>query len=406
MNFELSNIEREYFGLEKVKPNWEKVILKGDTYREPSILYFENNTIKKHIISSSTQYVENQYDELTKNKEIILPKTEKGKEQNLTASTLSTKTPIGVYFSLNNFGELLIGNHSNKTTFYSSYWEDKKQKPENKLNFWVDDFIKNSDENHIEQINAFKNAKKKNVKYKSGDFFAYKIDRKNYGFGRILLDINKLRKSNLLEKNHGLNLLMGTPVLVQLYPFISTEKKIDIKILENLTALPSDFMMDNHLHYGEYEIIGYKKLEENEFEYPMSYGRSISYGSSNVFLQWGFIHKELPITRFNKYTNGENIFLPENSISKITQNPYGYYSCGFSTSYWKVDIVETIKNNNIFDFNREPYYKTEYDLRNPKNQTLRKEIMTEFGLDSSLNYEENCKRTGTEKTMKILEKIK
>lgn len=33
MNFELSNKEREYFGLEKVKANWEKVILKGDTYR-------------------------------------------------------------------------------------------------------------------------------------------------------------------------------------------------------------------------------------------------------------------------------------------------------------------------------------------------------------------------------------
>lgn len=59
-------------------------------------------------------------------------------------------------------------------------------------------------------INAFKNAKKKNVKYQSEDFFAYKIDRKNYGFGRILLDINELRKSNLLEKNHGLNLLMET----------------------------------------------------------------------------------------------------------------------------------------------------------------------------------------------------
>ena len=406
MNFELSNKEREYFGLEKVRPNWEKVILKGDTYREPSILYFEEDTIKKHIISSSTQYVEYQYDELTRNREIILPRTTKGKEQKLSASVLSTKTPIGVYFSLNNLGYLLIGNHTTKTTFYSSYWEDRKQKTENKLNYWVDDFIKKSDGNHIEQINKFKNTKKVNVKYKSGDYFAYKIDRKNYGFGRILLDINKLRKSNLLEKNHGLNLLMGTPVLVQLYPFISTEKKIDIKILENLTALPSDFMMDNHLHYGEYEIIGHKKLDENEFEYPMSYGRSISYGSSNVFLQWGFIHKELPISKFNKYVIGENKFLPETSTSRFMQNPYGYYSCGFSTSYWKVDIVETIKNNNIFDFNREPYYKTEYDLRNPKNSALRKEIMTELGLDANLSYLENCKKMGTEETVKILEKLK
>jgi len=215
-----------------------------------------------------------------------------------------------------------------------------------------------------------------------------------------------LRKNNLLEKNHGLNLLMGTPVLVKLYPFISTEKKIDIKILENLTALPSDYMMDNHLHYGEYEIIGYKKLEEKEFEYPISYGRNINHRSANVFLQWGFIHKELPIKKFNKYISGENIFLPENSPSRFMQNPYGYYSCGFSTSYCKDEIVETIKNNNVFDFNCEPYYKTEFDLRNPKNKMLRKEIMAEFGLDSSLSYEENCMLNNTDSTIRIIEKIK
>lgn len=406
MNFELSNTEREYLGLDKVKPNWEKIILKGDTYREPSILYFEDNTIKKHIISTQNQYVEFQYEELTKNREIILPKTSKGKEQKLTASVLSSKTPIGVYFSLNSFGNLLIGNHTTKTTFYSSNWEDKTQKEENKFSFWVEDFIKNSDANHLQEINKFKNAKKKNVKYKSGDFFAYKIDRTNYGFGRVLLDINKLRKSNLLEKNHGLNLLMGTPVLVKLYPYISLERNIDIKLLENLKALPSDFMMDNHLHYGEYEIIGHKKLEEKEFEYPISYGRSIRFGDANVFLQWGLIHREVPIDKFNKYIKGENIFLPENSTSRFMHNPYGYYSCGFSTHYWKVDIVETIKNNNVFDFNREPYYKTEFDLRNPKNDLLRKEIMAEFGLDSNLSYEENCKKTDTEETVKILEKVK
>jgi hypothetical protein len=242
--------------------------------------------------------------------------------------------------------------------------------------------------------------------YKSGDFFAYKIDRTNYSFGRVLLDITKLRKNNILEKSHGLNLLMGTPVLVKLYPYISTKKNIDLKILENLTALPSDFMMDNHLHYGEYEIIGNKKLEDNDFEYPISYGRSISYGSANVFLQWGFIHKELPLSKFNKYTRGENIFLPEDSMSRFMSNPYGYYSCGLSTHYYKDDIIETIKNDNVFDFNRDPYYKTEFDLRNPKNEMLKNEIMTEFGLNPKLSYEENCKIIGIESTSKILENIK
>ncbi|ABQ06666.1 immunity 26/phosphotriesterase HocA family protein [Flavobacterium johnsoniae] len=406
MNFELSNREREYLGLEEIKPNWEKVILKGDTYREPSILYFEDNIIKRHIISTSNQYIETQYNEITKNREILVPKTAKGKEQKLTASVLSTKTPIGVYVSLNVFGDFWIGNHSTKTTFFSSYWEDRKKRKENKLSYWIENFINNSDENHLREISKFKNANKQNVKYKSGDFFAYKVDRTNFSFGRVLLDITKLRKNNILEKSHGLTLLMGTPVLVKLYPYISTKKNIDIKILENLTALPSDFMMDNHLHYGEYEIIGNKKLEDSEFEFPISYGRSISYESANVFLQWGFIHKELPLTKFNKYISGENIFLPEDSASRFMSNPYGYYSCGFSTHYYKTDIIETIKNNNVFDFNRDPYYKTEFDLRNPKNDTLKNEIMAEFGLNSNLSYDENCKIAGIESTSKILENLK
>ncbi|RZJ48824.1 MAG: hypothetical protein EOO44_19525, partial [Flavobacterium sp.] len=126
MNFELSNREREYLGLEQIKPNWEKIVLKGDTYREPSILYFENDIIKKHIISTSTEYVETQYNELTKNREVLPPKTTRGKEQKLTASVLSTKSPIGIYVSLNISGDFLIANYTTKTTFYSSHWEDRK----------------------------------------------------------------------------------------------------------------------------------------------------------------------------------------------------------------------------------------------------------------------------------------
>ncbi|TCK56591.1 immunity protein 26 of polymorphic toxin system [Flavobacterium sp. 90] len=405
MNFELTNTEREYFGLEKVEPNWEKIVLNGDTYREPSILYFEKNTIKKHITSTENRYTERQYNEETINREFIRPKTAKGKEKKLTAAVLETKTPIGVYLYLDRHGDLIIGNHTTKTSFFNSRWENNNQKTEKKLKFWIDNFIKDSDENHLQAINNFKSAKKKNIKFKSGDFFAFKIDRKNYGFGRVLLEINKFRKANVLEKDHGLSYLMGTPVLIKMYPFISENKYINTDLLENLDALPSDYMMDNHLYYGEYEIIGHKKLEENEFEYPISYGKVIKSGSTNVFFQWGFIHKEIPVSKFNKYINGENPFLPEDTYSRHMRNPYGYYSCGFSTNYDKINIVETIRNNNVFDFNKDPYFKTEFDLRNPKNENLKNEIMREFGIEPSLSYEENCKLTGTESTINFLSRI-
>lgn len=82
MKFELSNDQRLYFGLEPIKPEWERVILKGDTYREESILYFEGDVIKRHIVSNEKQYKESQYDDITRSREILLPKTRKRKKIN------------------------------------------------------------------------------------------------------------------------------------------------------------------------------------------------------------------------------------------------------------------------------------------------------------------------------------
>jgi hypothetical protein len=78
--FELSNHQRVYFGLPPVNAGWDRVLLKGDQYRPESIIYFDGETIKRHIISTELEYAERQYDERTRNREILLPKTEKGKE--------------------------------------------------------------------------------------------------------------------------------------------------------------------------------------------------------------------------------------------------------------------------------------------------------------------------------------
>lgn len=79
--YELTNSQREYFGLDPIEKHWDKVPFKGDTYRPDSFLYFDGNTIKRHIISTDDKYYECHYDELTKDKTILLPKTLKGKEK-------------------------------------------------------------------------------------------------------------------------------------------------------------------------------------------------------------------------------------------------------------------------------------------------------------------------------------
>lgn len=392
--FELTNSQREYLGLEPIEPTWERVILKGDPYRPETILYFDANVIKRHILSTEEEYKELQYEELTKDREILLPKTSKGKEKKLTASVLESRTAIGVYFTVNISGQIRIGNYNSQTTFYSSYWESFDKQQAKPIREWVEEFILESSDSHLDEINQFKHLKRKNVKFKSGDFFSFKISRTEYGFGRVLLKIEDLKKKDLIPRIHGLNFIMTKPVLIKIYAYVSESNNIDIAKLKTVTTLPSDYIMDNLLLYGEYEIIGNRALEESDLDFPMSYGRILDYSKRNVFFQWGLIHKELPLSSFDKYLIAENPFMPENSPSRKKMQPYGYYSVGFSSKYNTNDIKQTIKNGK-FDFDKSAHYASFFDLRNPRNGEIKLELMRVFGLDAKRSYRENCQLSNT-----------
>lgn len=403
--FELSNSQRKYFGLDPIKKQWDKVALKGDNQRPNSIIYFENNIIKRQIISTEDTYYECHYDEQTKDRISLLPKTSKGKEKKLTAAVLHQRQPNGVYLNVTNKAALLIGNYTTQTTFYSSRWDTSEFTETKSISETIDTFIKQSPDNHLNLIDEFKNAKRKNIRIKTGDYFCFKLSRTKYGFGRVLLEINKLRKKQLISEEHGLNLLMGTPVFVQLFVYSSDKKTVDISQLDNSPKLPTDVMMDNLLLYGEYEIIGHREINEEDIDFPISYGRSIDAQRQVVFLQWGLIHKELPIQQFNKFIIGENPFVREDSYSRKVQNPFGFYSLGFRPHYGIRDIILATENKGIFDFNGRQNFKAEFDLRNPKHKATKQEILKTFGLDPNKNYHENCILTGTKSIIEILRQI-
>lgn len=392
--YELTNEQRRYFGLAPIENHWDRVILKGDTYRIESVLYFDNDTIKRHIVSTEKEYTEQQYNELAKDRTILLPKTDKGKEKKLSASVLEQRQPTGVYLSIN-CGHLTIGNYNSQTTFYSTRWHNEQQS-EKKIVDFVNDFISSSPENHFAEIERYKNLKRQNVKFKAGDYFCFKLDRTNFGYGRLLLDVNKVRKKKLVEDFHGLGLLMGPPLMIELFAFSSANKKVSIEELDRQPKLPSDVMMDNLLLYGEFEIIGHREIKDDEFDFPISYGRSIDQRRI-VFLQWGLIHKELPQDKFYKYVIGEKEF---------DQNPYGYYSIGFRPHYDSIEVLKTISNNSVYNYDNARYYKAKWDLRNPKNQDIKNELFKVFGLDTTKSYFENSKLTGTKLPSEINKELK
>jgi hypothetical protein len=88
--FELTNEQRIFFGLDPIDDHWDRVLLKGDKYRPETTLYFDKNILKRHIVSTASKYSESHYDEMTRERTILLPKTDKGKEKKLTASVFGT----------------------------------------------------------------------------------------------------------------------------------------------------------------------------------------------------------------------------------------------------------------------------------------------------------------------------
>ena len=85
----------------------------------------------------------------------------------------------------------------------------------------IERFIAESGSDHARKIEEFKRTGRKNVKFKSGDFFRFKLDRDRYGFGRVILDGPKLRKSSLLPERHTMLNFMGRPVFIELFAHAS-----------------------------------------------------------------------------------------------------------------------------------------------------------------------------------------
>jgi hypothetical protein len=143
-------------------------------------------------------------------------------------------------------------------------------------------------------------------------------------------------------------------------------------------------MMDNFLFYGDFEIIGNSKIKDEEFDFPISYGRSIGQDQI-VFLQWGLIHIELPLKKYSKFIREKD----------YETNPYGYYSNGIYPHYDHIEVNKAIKNNGIFEFNEKTNYTAKRDLRNPKNKSIKEELFKVFGLDINKTYYENSILTKT-----------
>ena len=375
--FELTNEQRKYLGLIPVEEHWELVKFDNGIY-----YYFEDDIIRKEIKVSKNYYHEAELNEKTaENRTMILPKTKRGKIKKFNYTATQSFSPFGTYFTFSTNG-VIIANYTTQRTYYSEIFSEKEKISLDDLKKWLDKWMKETTEEDLEEIEEFKNAKRKHCKFNEGDFFAFKISRREWCFGRILLDVSKLRKDENFKKNknYGLANLMGKPLIIKVYHKISDNKNIDLKELSKCLALPSQAIMDNIFYYGEAIILGNLPLKPEENDMFISVSESISGIDKNIaYLQYGLIYREIPLSDYEK-------LIKELKIGAQTLRREGI---GFVIDTYKLKECIEAKSNYPF---WEKYKKRNVpDLKNPDHIELKRKIFKAFGLDADKTYEENLK---------------
>ena len=375
--FELNNEQRKYLGLIPVEEHWELVKFDNGIY-----YYFEDDIIRKEIKVSKNYYHESELNVKTsENRTMILPKTKRGKIKKFNYTVTQSFSPFGTYFTFSADG-VIIANYTSQRTYYSETFTEKEKISLDDLKKWLDKWMKETTEEDLEEIEEFKNAKRKHCKFNEGDFFAFKISRREWCFGRILLDVSKLKKDENFKKNknYGLANLMGKPLIIKVYHKISDNKNIDLKELSKCLALPSQAIMDNIFYYGEAIILGNLPLKPEENDMFISVSESISGIDKNIaYLQYGLIYREIPLSDYEK-------LIKDLKIGPQTLRREGI---GFVIDTYKLKECIEAKSNSPF---WEKYKKRNVpDLKNPDHIELKRKIFKAFGLDADKTYEENLK---------------
>ena len=222
---------------------------------------------------------------------------------------------------------------------------------------WVEHWCDETKTSDREDIITFSQQKRKHVRYKEGDVFRFKIGRRLYGYGRILLDYDKMRK----HEEPFWDILMSKPLVCSVYHIVTDRKNISVNELTSLGSLPSAMIADNALFYGEYEIIGTVPIAEDE-DYPVMYGNSIHMGEKAVCYQCG--------KTFRKIDNSTELYpnFRNNGVS-------------FNLNFTLDILLQCIRENS-----NTPYWTNYYihwvdsDLRNPKHTDKLKKVKEQFGL--------------------------
>lgn len=359
--FELTNEQRKCFGLLPVKNTWTLTEIKASSSDDFQVyIYIDGTVIRKCILSGNDRFAEYELCEhLSKDWKYLLPKNSKGKPTLLSSSTLLKRHGFGMCLAYNK-GFISLDNKMSMCTYYSSVYDPLNFSSLEGFAQWILQWCADTSAKDCEDIIRFASQTRKHVRHQEGDVFRFKINRRLYGYGRILLDYDKMRK----KKEPFWDILMAKPLVCSVYHVATENEHLPLNELENLSSLPSTIIADNGLFYGDYEIIGNIPIRNNE-DYPIMYGNSIHVGEHAVILQCGKLYRRIERSSaiFNGFINN---------------------GVGFSLNVKLPVLLQCIaEKSNMPFWEQECWAPVNHDLRNPKFCTELEQICKQFDIAPS-----------------------
>jgi len=323
---------------------------------------FDGDMLRKVLKVGAETYIESELEEQTlEGRTNILPRNGRGKPRPLSFADLERR-PLGMhlhYCGLQH--QFSIEHMESGRTYYNANLDMKMPANLKEFAAWAERWEKETTPADMEELAALlKRKKPQKMPYQEGDFFRYPLGRRQFGYGRILLDYNKQRR----RKEPFWDILKGVsrhPLLVMPYRIISSDPTLAVEGMRLLPVMPSFYMEDYHIALGDYPIIGHLPLEPDELDFPIHYGRSIPWQKEpKVIFQCGNIYQE---------------FLGAEPLQYCDH----FRSCGVAqeifTQRYTLERCIADGNNSLY------WVEKGYDLRSPAFRPNLEGVCQQMGLD-------------------------
>lgn len=314
----LTNEYRKLLGLEEITEGDEVIDLSVPSV-EKSKAYIRNNQVIKLVQIRDHLYKEIDYEiDLDDEKKLISRKGSKPKTLTLKniRSCKTKKMRLTVDKRYGKY-ELKIGI----AHFPVMYFEQSTPTIE-ELQKQLIELYGDLSEWEQQKTNQIKKTKSRYLP-KEGDIFSYPVCGNKYGFAIIIGSFTRFRKNKQMptDTKHYLNLMMGVPLIIRSFDFLSDQNQVDPSMLRNSKLLNPEIIMDDNVLRGTYPVIGNIALRVEDIVLPMSFsfnGPHTTYAGYHAYtgtywetlnrlqeeiairFDWGFGSKTMRATEFLK----------------------------------------------------------------------------------------------------------